>query len=114
MSSRERACSALSQSWLFELETSDRVREKWSTLKARVLTRSIAFGELFTRSIVRHPRLVLPGVAHLPDAGGRPYCGRAMAAVAISDRGCLSNCGVPKPDSTFRVRNVARLLWLMR
>ena len=110
MSSRERACSALSQSWLFELETHDREEEKWSALKACVLTRSIAFGELFTCPFIRHSRLVLSGMAHLSGAGRGAYRGRAMVAVAISDRGCLSNCGVPKPDSTLRFRNVARLL----
>src|SRR6185369_5796144 len=114
MFSRELACSALSQSWLFELETNDREREKWSSLNARVLTRSIAFGELFTRSVIRHSWLVLPGMAHLSGAGRRAYRCHPMVAVAISDWACLSDCGVPKPDSTLRFRNVARLLWLMR
>ena len=53
-------------------------------------------------------------MAHLSGAGRGAYRCHPMAAVAISDRACLSNCGVPKPDGTFRVRNVARLLWLMR
>jgi hypothetical protein len=49
-------------------------------------------------------------MAHLSGAGRRAYCCHPMAAVAISDWTRLSNSGVPKPDSTFRVRNVARLL----
>src|SRR6185503_19394701 len=102
MSSRERACSTLSQSWLFELETSDREREKWSTLNAHVLTRSIAFGELFTRSVVRHSRLVLSRMAHLSGAGRGAHRCHPMVAVAISDWACLSDCSVPEPDCTLR------------
>ena len=51
-------------------------------------------------------------MAHLSGAGRRAYRCHPMVAVAISDWACLSDCGVPKPDSTLRFRNVARLLWL--
>src|SRR6266851_3384338 len=94
--------------------TEKSAREYFSRKASCVLARVIADDELFTSSFIRHSRLVLPGMAHLSGAGCGAYRCHPMAAVAISDWACLSNCGVPKPDSTFRVRTVARLLWLMR
>src|SRR6202008_1880762 len=76
------------------------------------LTRVITYDELLTRSFIRHFRLVLPCMAHLSGAGRGVYWSHPVAAVAISARGCFSNCSVPKPDSTVCFRNVARLLWL--
>src|SRR6266436_7682181 len=111
---RGRVYSPRSRSWLFELEARGYERKRRSFPKAWALVYSMAAGGLFTSSFIRHSRLVLSGLAHLSGAGRGAYCCHPMAAVAISDWACLSNCGVPKPDSTFRVRNVARLLWLMR
>src|SRR5258705_2727280 len=114
MFSPGRVCSPRGRSWLFELEARGRERKRRSFPKAWALVYSMAAGGLFPSSFIRHSRLILPGLAHLSGAGRGAYRCHPMAAIEISDWACLSNCGVPKPDSTFRVRNVARLLWLMR
>src|SRR6516164_7101599 len=76
--------------------------------------RSLAACELLAGSFLRHPGLVLPGVARLL---GRVHCAhlsRPMAAVAPAHCDCCPNSGISESDRLVRVRAVAHLLSLMR
>src|SRR5258705_3593038 len=112
MSSRGRGSLPPWQNWLFVSGTSNRERKKSWFPKTLGFASSIAVGELFTRTVFRHPGLVLPSVARLSGVGHPDDFRNSMVAVATADRACGSHFGLSEPDGLVYILALARLLFV--